>query len=273
MPIACSKSFINHYTRGISWLLKCQEKAGCPMCRVAGVRRWRRKATWPMTSDLRCSITTPSDLIISISKDFFSSINGSFVLWVPRIVKVWVLFGHFRAFLVFVGTFWFCLGLFICTIWNIWLTFVIWCTLWFCLVLIGSVWYFLVLFGTFLCFLALCATLRFLTGIAQRDKSGLYWNMFVWGTIGTVHELIARLTEQFFQHPVTKLMIFPKQPSREVHLESTTELQIIYFPSHNWQTHFTDNISWPFIWHYLCQSLPVIYPYHRYGCTKKRGKV
>ena len=151
MPIACSKSFINHYTRGISWLLKCQEKAGCPMCRVAGVRRWRRKATWPMTSDLRCSITTPSDLIISISKDFFSSINGSFVLWVPRIVKVWVLFGHFRAFLVFVGTFWFCLGLFICTIWNIWLTFVIWCTLWFCLVLIGSVWYFFVLFGT-LCY-------------------------------------------------------------------------------------------------------------------------
>ena len=67
--------------------------------------------------------------------------------------------------------------------------------------------------------------------LTQRDKIGLYWNMSVWGTIGTVHELIARLTEQFFQHPVTKLMIFPKQPSREVHLESTTELQIIYFPS------------------------------------------
>ena len=67
--------------------------------------------------------------------------------------------------------------------------------------------------------------------------------MFVWGTL---HEFIARLNEQFFHHPVAKLMIFPKEPSREVHLESITELQIIYFPSqHNWPTHFTRNISWP----------------------------
>ena len=56
--------------------------------------------------------------------------------------------------------------------------------------------------------------------------------MSVWETIGASHEFIARLTEQFFRlHRVTKLMIFPKQPSVEVHLESNTELQIIYFPS------------------------------------------
>ena len=47
-----------------------------------------------------------------------------------------------------------------------------------------------------------------------------------------LRELMARLTEQFFQHPVSKLMIFPKQPSREVHLESKTESQEIYFHSH-----------------------------------------
>ena len=167
------------------------------------------------------------------------------------------------VFLVLFGS------LYICTFWNfklIWVaffnlmhSFVLFGTQWFCLVLFGSVWYFLGLFGSWWRW--------------YRETEVGFWNMFVWGTIGTVHELIARLTEQFFQHPVTKLMIFPEQPSREVHLESTTELQIIYFPSHNWQTRFSHNISWPYIWHYPCQSLSAIHPYRKYGRRKKRGKV
>ena len=51
-------------------------------------------------------------------------------------------------------------------------------------------------------------------------------------SIEGLRELMVRLTEQFFQHPVSKLMFFPKQPSREVHLESKTESQEIYFHSH-----------------------------------------
>ena len=71
-------------------------------------------------------------------------------------------------------------------------------------------------------------------GIVSRQDVWILTILFVGegGTIEGLRELMARLTEQFFQHPVSKLMFFPKQPSREVHLESKTERQEIHFHSH-----------------------------------------
>ena len=74
-------------------------------------------------------------------------------------------------------------------------------------------------------------------GIVSRQDVWILTIFFVGVGVGVaaiegLRELMARLTEQFFQHPVSKLMFFPKQPSREVHLESKTESQEIYFHSH-----------------------------------------
>ena len=77
--------------------------------------------------------------------------------------------------------------------------------------------------------------LKFFCGIVSRQDALIMTILFAGGegeAIEGLRELMARLTEQFFQHPVSKLMFFPKQPSREVHLESKTESQEIYFHSH-----------------------------------------